>query len=65
LKQQKQNENQLLTLSGLADYLGVSYNSAIRLKRESDLPRIKMGRNSYYRVSAIKAWLAQKERESK
>ena len=48
---------QLLTLGQLSDYLGVSYNTVLRLKRDTDMPRVKLGKVCMYRPSSITRWL--------
>ena len=36
------NKETLMTLSELADYLGVNYNTILRLKKDTDMPRVQL-----------------------
>ena len=62
-----QNERQprlpnLLTKAELAELLGVSTRTIDRLEeRRKGPPRIKLGRNVFYREESVHAWLENQE----
>ena len=52
---------QILSRSELADYLGVCQRTVSKLERRGNLPRIKLGKRTVYRLDSILAALSRLE----
>ena len=52
---------QILSRSELADYLGVCQRTVSNLERRGNLPRIKLGKRTVYRLDSILAALSRIE----
>lgn len=57
--------SQLMTTKELSEYLGISYNRTYRIVRTTNIPRIKVGKTTFFRPQSVQRWLDETEGREK